>query len=100
MAGNSRRRFLTNTSALSAVGAVPRWVRAAPEASVSTRRFVVRTDSEIGKIRPELHGQFVEHLGSCIYGGIWVGKDSPIANVGGYRKQMVDYMKELEIGRG
>lgn len=97
MAGISRRRFLTNTAALSAVGAVPRWVRAAPEASVSTRRFVVRTDSEIGRIRPELHGQFVEHLGSCIYGGIWVGKDSPIANVGGYRKQMIDYLKELGV---
>ena len=29
-------------------------------------------------ISPELHSQFIEHLGSCIYNGIWVGKDSDI----------------------
>ena len=29
-------------------------------------------------IMPEIYGQFAEHLGSCIYGGLWVGPDSPI----------------------
>lgn len=25
------------------------------------------------KINREIYGQFAEHLGSCIYGGLWVG---------------------------
>ena len=37
-------------------------------------------------IAPELHSQFIEHLGSCIYGGIWVGKDSNIPNIDGFRR--------------
>ena len=27
-----------------------------------------------------IYGQFAAHLGHCIYGGIWVGEDSPIPN--------------------
>ncbi len=53
------------------------------------RRVEIRTAEEIGRIRPELHGQFAEHLGSCIYGGLWLGKD--------YRRQAVDYLRALEI---
>jgi alpha-N-arabinofuranosidase len=61
------------------------------------RKVIVRADAEIGTIRPELHGQFSEHLGSCIYGGLWVGKDSEIPNINGYRKQAIDYLRELGI---
>jgi alpha-N-arabinofuranosidase len=58
---------------------------------------VIYPDTEIGKIRPELHGHFAEHLGSCIYGGLWVGKNSPIPNVDGYRRTAIDYLKKLGI---
>ncbi len=57
----------------------------------------IHPDLETGAIRPELHGHFAEHLGSCIYGGLWVGKDSPIPNINGYRKQAVEYLRELGI---
>lgn len=57
----------------------------------------VHADDEIGTIRPDLHGQFAEHLGSCVYGGLWVGKNSRIPNVEGYRKQAVEYLRELKI---
>lgn len=30
------------------------------------------------KINREIYGQFAEHLGSCIYGGLWVGPESNI----------------------
>ena len=46
-------------------------------------------------VRPELHGHFAEHLGSCVYGGLWVGKNSKIPNINGHRKQAVDYLKGL-----
>jgi alpha-N-arabinofuranosidase len=32
------------------------------------------------RIDRRIYGQFAEHLGRCIYEGIWVGEDSPIPN--------------------
>jgi alpha-N-arabinofuranosidase len=54
-------------------------------------------EEQIGLIRPELHGQFVEHLGSCIYGGLWVGKNSTIPNVNGYRQAAIEYLRPLGV---
>ena len=49
------------------------------------------------KINKEIYGQFAEHLGSCIYGGLWVGKDSQIPNIDGYRKDVFNALKDLQI---
>lgn len=38
-----------------------------------------------GHIEPEIYGHFSEHLGRCIYEGIYVGEDSPIPNKNGMR---------------
>ena len=40
------------------------------------------------QIPKEIYGQFSEHLGRCIYGGLWVGKDSKVPNIDGYRKDV------------
>ena len=48
-------------------------------------------------IPKEIYGQFAEHLGRCIYGGIWVGPDSNIPNVQGYRKDVFEALKALEV---
>ena len=90
----SRRQFVGSTAALSLSALIPRGLLAA---SSSTQRFVVRTDSEIGTVKPEFHSHFAEHLGSCVYGGLWVGKKSSIPNIEGYRKQAIDYLKELGV---
>ena len=52
----------------------------------------VTVHTEQGKqiIPKEIYGQFAEHLGTCIYGGLWVGEDSPLPNVNGYRKAVFD----------
>ena len=51
-----------------------------------------------GTIIPkEIYGQFSEHLGRCIYGGLWVGKDSNIPNVDGYRLDVFNALKELQV---
>ncbi len=39
---------------------------------------IVNTDWEQGVINKNIYGQFAEHLGRCIYEGLWVGQDSPI----------------------
>src|SRR6266496_2346466 len=61
------------------------------------QRVTIQTATEIGPVRPEFHGHFAEHLGSCVYGGLWVGKKSSIPNINGYRKQAVDYLRALGI---
>ena len=48
-------------------------------------------------IPAEIYGQFSEHLGRCIYGGLWVGKDSSVPNVEGYRKDVFDALKALKV---
>ena len=71
-------------TAASIASLIPTWLFS--DASTA-QRVTIRTDQEIGIVRPELHGHFAEHLGSCVYGGLWVGKNSPIPNTNGYRKQ-------------
>lgn len=90
----SRRAFTAGVASLPLLQLIPRGISGPP----SVRRQVrIQVDSEIGLVRPELHGQFAEHVGACIYGGIWVGRDSPIPNVNGYRKKAVDYLRELGV---
>ena len=49
------------------------------------------------RIMPEIYGQFAEHLGACIYGGLWVGPDSSIPNTNGYRNDVLQALKELKV---
>ena len=44
-----------------------------------------------------MHSHFAEHLGSCTYGGMWVGPDSTIPNIRGHRKQAVEWLRALGI---
>jgi alpha-L-arabinofuranosidase len=46
-------------------------------------------------IERNLYGHFAEHLGRGIYEGLWVGPDSPVANVRGIRSDVVAALKEL-----
>ena len=49
------------------------------------------------KIYKEVYGQFAEHLGTCIYGGLWVGPESPIPHVDGYRKDVLEALQALHV---
>jgi alpha-N-arabinofuranosidase len=59
--------------------------------------LVVRADRPGGVINKNIYGQFAEHLGRLIYGGLWVGEDSPIPNTRGLRNDVVAALKELHI---
>lgn len=48
-------------------------------------------------INKNIHGQFAEHLGRCIYEGIWVGSDSSIPNTKGYRDDVLAALKTLQV---
>ncbi|MEO5772857.1 MAG: alpha-L-arabinofuranosidase C-terminal domain-containing protein [Sphingomicrobium sp.] len=48
-------------------------------------------------IEPDIFGQFAEHLGSGIYGGVWVGRDSPIPNVRGIRTDVLQALRAIKV---
>jgi len=54
-------------------------------AQTGASKITIHADQGKTKISKEIYGQFSEHLGSCIYNGIWVGEKSPIPNIKGYR---------------
>ena len=60
-------------------------------------RLVVNADQGKHKISRNIYGHFSEHLGQCIYGGIWVGENSPIPNVRGIRKDVVQALKQIQV---
>ncbi len=49
------------------------------------------------RINKNIYGQFSEHLGHLIYGGIWVGPNSSIPNIDGIRKDVVEALKEIKV---
>lgn len=48
-------------------------------------------------IDKNIYGNFSEHLGHCIYGGIWVGENSTIPNVRGIRSDVVEALKKIKL---
>ncbi|HTL69608.1 MAG TPA: alpha-N-arabinofuranosidase [Lacunisphaera sp.] len=59
--------------------------------------LTLQADHPGAVIHKEIYGQFAEHLGHCIYGGIWVGPDSPIPNTQGYRNDVLAALKDLKV---
>lgn len=57
----------------------------------------VQADKPGPKINRHIFGQFAEHLGTGIYGGVWVGPDSPIPNVRGIRSDVVAALKQISV---
>ena len=74
---------------------------AAFSAALSLQAQVKVTIHESAQDQPvipaEIYGQFSEHLGRCIYEGIWVGPDSDIPNVNGYRTDVLEALKALKV---
>lgn len=62
-----------------------------------TSTVILDADKGEQVIPKEIYGQFAEHLGSCIYGGLWVGEDSDIPNISGYRTDVLNALKELKV---
>jgi len=48
-------------------------------------------------VNRNIYGHFAEHLGRCIYEGLWVGEDSPIPNIRGIRKDVLEALEALHI---
>lgn len=58
-------------------------------------RIIVNVDLGTEKINKNIYGHFAEHLGNCIYGGFWVGENSPIPNTQGIRNDVINALREI-----
>lgn len=68
-----------------------------PDAAAITASVAVRADKPGPKVDRRIFSQFAEHLGTGIYGGVWVGPGSRIPNTRGYRNDVVVALKNLAV---
>jgi alpha-N-arabinofuranosidase len=53
-------------------------------------------DNRIGPVRPRLFGSFVEHLGRCVYGGVFEPEHA-LADGHGFRTDVLELVRELGV---
>ena len=86
------KTYILKLGALALMLAALPGLRAQEKATVT-----LHADQGKNIISRHIYGQFAEHLGTCIYGGLWVGEDSDIPNTQGYRNDVLGALKELSI---
>ena len=69
---------------------------AAPHASSAVASVALHTGRTLGEISPLLFGGFAEHMGRCIYEGIY-DPESPLADERGLRRDVMAALKDLNF---
>ena len=64
---------------------------------INMAKVYINEKNKKGHINPELYGNFSEHLGRCIYEGLYVGENSDIPNVNGMRTDVVEALKNIKV---
>ena len=64
--------------------------------SPATARFVLDPAFSVGQVDPRLFGSFVEHLGRCVYTGIYE-PGHPAADADGLRGDVLELIRELGV---
>jgi alpha-L-arabinofuranosidase len=83
--------FLITVAGAAALSLIP-----ARSADAPPTRLVIHADQGQDTINRNIYGHFSEHLGRCVYEGYWVGEDSPIPNVRGIRRDVVEALKRIK----
>jgi alpha-N-arabinofuranosidase len=69
----------------------------APSPDPATAELTLLVDRPGKTIHRNVHGHFAEHLGRCIYEGLWVGEDSAIPHTRGIRQDVVAALRKLKV---
>ena len=59
--------------------------------------MLINARDRISHINPEIYGHFSEHLGRCIYNGIYVGEDSSVPNTDGIRNDIIEAFRKIKL---
>src|SRR5271154_1834655 len=70
---------------------------AAAKSETIQAALTIHTAKPLAVIAPEIYGQFAEHLGQGMYGGLWVGPTSKIPNTRGFRNDVVNALNALGV---
>jgi alpha-N-arabinofuranosidase len=60
-------------------------------------QIIINADLGQSVISRHIYGHFAEHLGRCIYGGLWAGEDAAIASTRGIRDDIVAALRGVQI---
>jgi alpha-N-arabinofuranosidase len=82
---------------LTALGLLAFGWTAMADAATPVTKATIDTTKPGAEISRQIFGQFAEHLGTGVYGGIWVGKDSAIPNTRGIRNDVVAALKAIKV---
>src|SRR5580765_3624727 len=85
-------RLLTTITVASLLFSSPPSVKS----QTTQARIKIDIDRNIREVDPLLFGNYAEHLGRMIYGGIYK-EGSPLSDKDGYRKDVMDVVKQLNV---
>ena len=85
---------LSRRSFSKAIIAAPAILAAQPAATRA--RIKIDTERVIDDIDPKIYGNFIEHLGRCIEGGVF-DEGSPLSDANGYRRDVLEATKNLGV---
>ncbi|HEX3077188.1 MAG TPA: alpha-L-arabinofuranosidase C-terminal domain-containing protein, partial [Lachnospiraceae bacterium] len=60
-------------------------------------KYVVNVSKKKARIDKNIYGNFSEHLGRCIYEGLYVGEDASIENIDGIRVDVLNALKAMKL---
>lgn len=61
------------------------------------KKMTINASARLSRVNRNIFGHFSEHLGRCIYEGIYVGENSTIPNTNGIRNDVSAALRELEV---
>jgi len=67
------------------------------QAQTAVANDTIDTSKPGAEIDRHIYGQFAEHLGRGIYEGVWVGENSKIPNIHGYRTDVVEALRHIHV---
>jgi alpha-N-arabinofuranosidase len=82
---------------LAAAGLLLPGARAARAQESKRATLTIRADRPGPQISRHLYGHFAEHLGRCIYNGLWVGPKSSVPNTAGVRNDVIAALRRIKV---
>jgi len=87
---------LTRRTVVATALASPLILRTATAADDLRARIKINTENTRGAIDRKIYGNFIEHLGRCIDGGVFQ-ENSPLSNAAGYRRDVLEAVQGLDV---
>ncbi len=92
---STRREIIRRFGGLGLTLASPAFAQESSEPALRAK-LRINLEQRLGTIDPFLYGHFLEHLGRCVYEGIY-DEGSPLSDSGGNRKDVLEAARRLGV---